>query len=110
MERSIERSLITTLERMAVALEDMAKDPVVEVEATPPICPHCGQFNPQFYLEMQDQLSGPLGECVLYGRCGKCQQRFYAVPLTWHMHKLRENVDQELKERAELRDEYARTA
>jgi hypothetical protein len=103
MEKHTERTALQVLERMATALEELAKDPVIEVEAAPPTCPRCGTFNPHFWVE-NELGDGPLAECVLYGRCGNCSERFYAMPVTWHMHTLRELVDAELKERAEMRD------
>lgn len=103
MERDNERRAIQTLERLATAVEELAKDPVIEVEAAPPLCPHCGEFNPHFWVE-NELGNGPLADCVLYGRCGKCNERFFAMPVTWHMHKTQTAVEMEIQERAELRN------
>lgn len=104
ISRSTERSLLQTMERMATALEKLASEDehLLQVEWAPPLCPHCGKFSPEFHIEADTY--GPLAECVLYGRCGNCQQHFFAMPVTWHMYTTREQVEGELQERAEMVD------
>lgn len=88
------------LERAVTALERLAQDPVIEIEAAPPACPHCGQFNPTVTVEKDTD--GPLGECVLQARCGSCGRGFFALPITWEMAISPDEVRQAMAERAEL--------
>jgi hypothetical protein len=87
------------LERATVALEAMAKDPVIEFEAAPPVCPNCSKFNPTVHVRSDD--SGPIAECVMIAECDTCHHRFYAVPIAWHMFLTLEEVKVELERRAE---------
>jgi len=90
-----ERELI---ERGVVALERLAQDPVIEIEAAPPVCPHCNNLNPKVTIEKD--ADGPLGECVLQARCENCGRGFFAIPITWQMATSVEEVKQEMAERA----------
>jgi len=90
------------LERGVEAVERLAQDPVLEIEAAPPMCPHCGNFNP--IVIVTEGSDGPLSECVLYCQCQNCNQAFYAMPVTWHMHQEMQTVREELKERAEIQN------
>jgi hypothetical protein len=86
------------LERCAVALEHLAKDPVVEIEAGPPVCPACGLFNPEISVQ-EKAAHGPIFEYMLQATCISCGQRFYAVPEVWRMFLRREEVELEMQER-----------
>jgi hypothetical protein len=96
----MDRELREFLERGIVALEALAQDPVISIEAAPPICPHCNRMNPTVKVESDSE--GPLAECVLIARCQGCNELFYAVPVTWHMFTNQEGVLREFQERAEM--------
>jgi hypothetical protein len=87
-------------ERATIALEALAQDPIIEIEAAPPICPHCGKMNPTITIEEGGE--GPLAEIFFAAKCGECNKGFFAVPVTWHMHTTLETIREEMKERAEL--------
>ncbi len=92
--------LLELAEKGVEALERLAQDPVIEIEAAPPICPHCGKFNPN--VSVDEGTDGPIADCVIPVTCGDCGQSFYAMPITWHMHPTLSSVRLELEERAEL--------
>ena len=98
----MDKELRELLERGVAAVELLAQDPIIEIEAAPPICPHCNRMNPTVIVEKDSD--GPLGECVLQARCGDCGRNFFAVPVTWHMHTSLDSVKQEMDERAELQN------
>jgi hypothetical protein len=86
------------LERIAVGVEQLAKDPVVEIEAGPPVCPACGFFNPVISVR-ESEAQGPIFEYVLQAICNNCGTRFYALPMAWHMFVHRGEVEAEIQER-----------
>lgn len=94
----MEKRLEELVERGVQALEALAKDPVVEIEAGPPVCPACGVFNPEISIN-ETNSKGPLFEYVLIPVCNSCNTRFYAVPQTWHMFMRREEVQAQMEER-----------
>jgi hypothetical protein len=85
-------------ERGVKALEALAKDPIVEIEAGPPICPACGYFNPVVSVS-ESNTQGAIFEFVLLATCTHCGVKFYAVPETWRMYLRREEVEMEMQER-----------
>jgi hypothetical protein len=89
------------LERAVSALERLAQDPIVEIEAGPPVCPACGAFNPQVTIT-EGEATGPMFEYFAQVTCNSCQQRFYALPDVWRMFLRREELTQEILERREL--------
>jgi hypothetical protein len=96
----MDRELRQLVERGVKAVERLADDPVINIEAAPPICPHCNRMNPTVKVEQDSD--GPLAECVLVARCQSCNQLFYAVPVTWHMFITQDDVMREFQERAEM--------
>lgn len=86
------------VERGVQALEALAKDPVIEIEAGPPVCPACGVFNPTISTDDQKG-SGPMFEFLIQASCNSCGQRFYALPQVWQMFLRREEVEAELQQR-----------
>ena len=87
------------LERMALALESMATDAEVTVEFGPPICPHCGKFDPDV-ATFESQSQGKLSEFVIIAECRHCNQRIYGVVESYSMHENRNSAIQEIQERA----------
>jgi hypothetical protein len=96
----MDRELREFLERGVIALEALAQDPVINIEAAPPICPNCKRINPN--VKVENGSDGPLAECVLIARCDSCNEMFYAIPVTWHMVTTQEEVIREFQERAEM--------
>jgi len=66
-------------ERATLALEELAKDPVIQVETSPPVCPHCGQMNPVVKVR-ESEAEGPLAEFIIRATCLQCGAEFYALP------------------------------
>ena len=87
-----------TLERMAVAIEKLGEDPVIEMEAGPPICPHCQTHNPGVTVQ-EEESSGPLSEFLLVMKCHSCGADFYAVPFQWQMFTDLDSVREEMEAR-----------
>lgn len=96
----MDKELRQVLERGVIALEALAQDPIINIEAAPPVCPKCNRMNPNVSVEQGSD--GPLAECVLVARCGNCNEVFYAVPITWHMFTNQDDVLREFQERAEM--------
>jgi hypothetical protein len=94
MEKRVEELLVRGVE----AMEALAKDPVIEIEAGPPVCPACGLFNPTVSIA-EKASSGPLFEFVLLATCNSCGNRIYAVPQVWQMFTHRDEVRAHLEER-----------
>jgi hypothetical protein len=94
----MEERAMELLERIAVGVEHLAEDPVVEIEAGPPVCPACGRFNPEISVREQES-HGPMFEFVLVAHCTHCTQKFYAVPTAWRNYVRREEVEAEMMER-----------
>lgn len=97
----MDEKLEAVLERIAVGVERLAEDPVVEIEAAPPACPACGRFNPEITVK-ESEGSGPMMEFLLQTGCNNCGQAFYAMPISWRIMTTRGQVEQELNERREI--------
>jgi hypothetical protein len=87
------------LERIALALEKLASDPVVEIESGPPLCPHCGAFNPTVRKPEEGEAVGPLGEFIIVADCGECGQTLYGTVESYSMHATKESVREEIEAR-----------
>lgn len=70
------------LERGVNALENLAKEPEIQVPAFPAVCPHCEHMNPVVHVNESEQ-SGKLAEFVIQARCLMCNQSFFALPMQW---------------------------
>ena len=90
--------LIEVAERVAGGIERLAEDPIVEIEAGPPTCPHCQKFNPEVEVR-ETQGSGPLFEFFITAICLECRQTFYVLPLQYSTHPNIESLTQEINER-----------
>jgi hypothetical protein len=86
------------LERIAVAVEALAIDPEVEINAGPPICPSCGAFDPMLTLAFQEGGTGKMSELIIDGNC-QCKANVYIVIESYSVHKSSETAIAELKER-----------
>lgn len=67
------------LERLCTGVERLAEDPVVNMETTIPVCPHCNANDP-VVLVKESEGAGKLGEIVFQVRCGRCQEGFIIIP------------------------------
>jgi hypothetical protein len=83
---------------MATALEKLASDPTVEVEFGPPICPHCGIFNPEVFIETTGG-EGRLADFVIEARCLACHEVMYATVESYSMHRETVTVKREIETR-----------
>jgi phage FluMu protein Com len=90
------------LERMAVALEALAQDPVIHVETLPPVCPHCETMNPLVRVE-ESAAQGKLAEFVIQAHCTHCNKVFYAMPVQWEAAKTTDEASMIIAEREEIR-------
>lgn len=74
------------LERGAKAQEDLITLATEERDTgeslvAPPLCPHCGMFNPS--VAQEGGGSGHMTEYVLVAKCDHCKAVIYAVPQGW---------------------------
>lgn len=90
-----------TLERIAVAIERLAEDPVIHMESGPPNCPHCDRINPSVTVD-ESGGQGLLGEFVIRCKCDHCQQIFYALPIQWRCVSEISHIEQAQQEMREL--------
>lgn len=66
-------------ERIATGIERLAEDPVVNLETTIPVCPHCNTNDPVVMVK-ESEGAGKLGEIVFQVTCGKCHNGFIIIP------------------------------
>lgn len=88
------------LERIADALEKMAADPIIEIEAGPAICPTCGKFNPLVTVIPSKTDTGPLQDYILEAECNECNSPIYGVVESWSLFRDRVSLAANLEERA----------
>jgi len=83
------------------ALEKIASDPVIEYEAGPPICPHCGKYDPEITTPASDGAHGPLSELAISAQCMNCGSTFVVVIESYSMHRTPDTAIVEINERKE---------
>jgi hypothetical protein len=93
-------AILDALNRIAKGVDRLAEDPVIQMEIGPPVCPHCGVFNPKVAYE-DAAGEGPLYEFFMAFICQECDTPFAAVPVQWSMHTHKDSLEQEIRERAE---------
>jgi hypothetical protein len=74
------------LERSAVANEkllEIAEKEQFTVEQGPPVCPHCGVFNPEVTQLFREEASGPLSEFVMQCETHCCNRPVYCIAVGW---------------------------
>jgi predicted Zn-ribbon and HTH transcriptional regulator len=90
-------------ERIATSLELLVKsatDDPIKFEVNPPVCPHCGVFNP--VVEVHESTStGPLSQLVIEAKCLSCNEIMYGMIESYSMHTTVEEVTQMVSEREE---------
>lgn len=89
------------LDRIADALEKMAADPIIEYESGPPVCPHCGAFDPKITLPAHDEMVGPLSEFVIRAVAGCCGEVLFGVVESYSMHRTIDGAKSEIEARRE---------
>jgi len=67
------------LERGVVALEKLVEEPSFEIPTSPPVCPHCGTFDPNVSVEERGG-QGKLSQYFLKLTCLTCSKPYMAVP------------------------------
>lgn len=92
------------LDRIATALEKLSDDSVVEVDAGPPVCPTCGEFDPPVLFPGEDQQEGKLSGYVIQAQCLACNSVMYVVIDSFSMHRELETVKNEIESRAGMAD------
>lgn len=93
--------LFEATERSAKAQEDLivlAKEERDTGDSIfgPPLCPHCGTFNPGVRNEGGD---GPMAEFALIANCQNCSKTFFAVPQGWLCYATRDEALTEIEGR-----------
>lgn len=91
--------LIKVLERLAEGVEALAAEQEVEIKSLPPVCPHCGAFDPRVTIAPQEGGEGKMSEIVVDARCNACGNRVFIVIDSYSTHREVETVAMELSER-----------
>jgi hypothetical protein len=95
-----DRHMEKLVERMAISLEKLAEDPVLQIESGPPVCPFC---NTIAEVEIQeDSGEGPLAVYIIKPTCLHCHNPFFAIPLEWAIFTTHEEAQAEIEKRAEV--------
>lgn len=103
--RPVEKALLRNAKANEALLAIAEKETMqFEVEAGPPICPHCGVINPTVYLEAEAG-SGPVNEIVFKFEMHCCNNTVYAIPEGWAMAMSQEEAADIIKERAGVTNE-----
>lgn len=93
-----DQQISTALERIAVGIEKLAEDPVINIESGPPVCPFCERMNPEIRVS-ESEARGPLGEFVVQAQCLGCNEIFFAIPQMWLTVKTSDEVSIEMEDR-----------
>ena len=93
--------IVDALERTAKANEELIRLATEERDTGesifgPPLCPHCGTFNPDVANEGG---RGAMGEFCLIGKCGNCNNTLYAFAQGWLVFATRDEAMQEMERR-----------
>jgi hypothetical protein len=96
----VDRELKILLERIADGIEHLAEDPIINIEAGPPVCPFCETRNPRISTR-ESEASGPLGEYIVQCQCDKCGEIFYGLPTMWVCLRTIDEVREEIAARVE---------
>jgi len=94
-DESLDR-LAGAAEKIAAALEGFREDNEIQVEFGPPVCPHCGTFNPRVTTH-ESVSEGELADFIIDADCMECGKRMYGVVESYSMHASMETAVEELK-------------
>lgn len=86
------------LERIAVGVEKMGADPVIEIEVGPPICPTCGVVNPKVTVPTEEGGLGRLAEILINAQC-ECGAAIFAAIESYSCHAQRQSAVDEIRAR-----------
>jgi len=87
------------LERGVTALEKLAEEPILNIEATPSRCTNCGKIDPFVKIQNEDtEGSGKLSEFFLVLQCQECNKSFYAAPAGWFCYQSSAEMLSDLEE------------
>lgn len=93
MDKELKKTIgegIEVGQRIAVALETLVNEPLVEIKTPFPQCPHCGEVNPEVHMNEMPASQGKLSEYVVECRCVKCKNSIYGVIVEWSIQPDRE--------------------
>lgn len=98
--------LVEVTERNAIASEAIVRlateeRDVGESMLAPPVCPHCGTFDPELRSEGGH---GHMSEFVLVGQCLNCNRIVYAIPQGWLCYQTKEQAVTQLSEKGGQHD------
>lgn len=74
---------IDALNRLSEGIERLVDEPMVEVESTPPKCPHCNILYPTIIVAPTEQLIGPIDEFILVCNCDNCGKEIFGIVTGW---------------------------
>jgi hypothetical protein len=100
MQPEEKQAFLGLAERAVLALEELAKDPVIQVETSPPICPHCEQMNPVVKVR-ESEAEGPLAQFIIRATCLQCGNDFLALPYQMDCVKTATEAAELLNERVQ---------
>lgn len=90
------------IERGVAALEKLAQDEIeFQIEAKPPVCPHCNVINPNIRTESLAG-AGPMAEHFSQVNCMHCYKVFYYVPLQVECVKTQAELRAVIEEKVRL--------
>lgn len=110
MEGRVEELLVRladATERNAKASEDIVRLATEERDVgdsilAPPVCPHCGTFDPEVRSEGGH---GHMSEFVLVGQCLGCGKILYGIPQGWLCYQTKEQAAKQLSEKGGQNDD-----
>lgn len=98
---SVTPPALLILERIAVGVEKLSEEIVINAETKPPVCPNCNRMNPNVTVE-DKAATGDLASFVIEARCNHCQNVVYAMPVQWETFRNVEELREAMSERDEL--------
>lgn len=104
MNDKLLKRLVEATERGAKAQEELIELAKEERDSTqpilgPPICPHCGTFNPTIRSGGREG-QGEMASFVLVAHCENCQGVFYALSQGWLTFTNQEQAQHAMEGRA----------
>lgn len=79
----IGESIVKSIDNLASTIKEVNEEANIEIEPTPPKCPHCNDINPVVKTEAQEASEGALLDLVLDLTCMKCKNKFYVLITGW---------------------------
>jgi hypothetical protein len=98
---SLDPELKSYLERISKGIENIAEEPVLKMEFSPPACPHCKTLNPDVRTHDAGG-EGDLQQYVVQAHCTHCNQVFFGLPFSWDCVKTAEEAQNVISERSNM--------